>query len=127
MDLTSKPEDRAQRLGSTLARLWRAIQSLEDRFGVWLAYVGCSAWTSTLIRWALRAAFLAIAVYGFVAFLLALVAILLMAAAFSAHDTPDLASAFETPQWRDGIEGYGCYKGGTRVDDHRLFESDTEI
>lgn len=117
MDLTSKPEDRAQRLGSTLARLWRAFRNLEFRFGGWLASMGCPSLCITATRWALRAGVIVLAFYQFAYVAVGLVALLLVGSfggkAILLPEPP------KEDEWRMGWAGFGMYDANDcRIDPH---------
>ena len=117
MDLTSKPEDGAQRWGSTLARLWRAIRNRDAQFGAWFIRTGCPKWGVALVRWGLRIALIAAAVYSFATLVLVMAAALLIAR-LGGKAIP-LPEPSPEEEWRGGWAGFGLYDSSDRpIDPH---------
>ncbi|CAK1313893.1 Protein of uncharacterised function (DUF3742) [Burkholderia pseudomallei] len=102
----------AERVGRGLGRAWFAIRRQEARVVQHLMHQGLSRGIATLIMWAVKLLVLGVLLY--VAFWLTLVAIFVLVAAWLAGNADDTAD--DKPQWRNGLSGYGLYRGDVRVD-----------
>ncbi len=77
-----------------------------------LMHQGLPRGIAMLILWAVKMLVLGVLLY--VAFWLTLVAIFVLVAARLAGNADDTAD--DKPQWRNGLSGYGLYRGDVRVD-----------
>ncbi|CAJ9214606.1 Protein of uncharacterised function (DUF3742) [Burkholderia pseudomallei] len=102
----------AERVGRGLGRAWLAIRRQEARVVQHLMHQGLSRGIATLIMWAVKLLVLGVLLY--VAFWLTLVAIFVLVAAWLAGNADDTAD--DKLQWRNGLSGYGLYRGDVRVD-----------
>ncbi|KVW44757.1 DUF3742 family protein [Burkholderia ubonensis] len=103
----------AERLGRALGCVWRAYKRWEARAVQWMVGKGMSGGNAIAVLWAVKLLVLGVLLY--VAFWLALLVVFAIVAAWLAQyadDTPDE----ERPQWRNGLSGYGLYRGDTRID-----------
>ena len=111
---TSTRMSTAERLGRFLSRGWRAYAHGERRFVDRLVSWNVPARAVRAALWLAKAALLAVAFY--VAFWLALLLLVLVAAAWGARDAdwepPE-------PEWKQGPIGFGLYTyDGYRIDPH---------
>ncbi|MFG7103575.1 DUF3742 family protein [Burkholderia pseudomallei] len=102
----------AERIGRALGRVWLAIRRQEALVVQRLVRKGLPRGVALLIMWAAKLLVLGILLY--VAFWLTLIAIFVLAAAWLAGNADDTAE--DKPQWRNGLSGYGLYRGDVRVD-----------
>lgn len=102
----------AERVGRRLGRVWLAIRRQEARVVQHLVRLGLSRSVAVLIMWAAKLLVLGVLLY--VAFWLTLVAIFVLVAAWLAGNADGTAD--DEPQWRNGLSGYGLYRGDVRVD-----------
>lgn len=102
----------AERIGRGLGRTWLVIRRQDARVVQHLMHQGLSRGIATLILRAVKLLVLGVLLY--VAFWLTLVAIFVLAAAWLAGNADDTAE--DKPQWRNGLSGYGLYRGDVRVD-----------
>ncbi|CAJ5352523.1 Protein of uncharacterised function (DUF3742) [Burkholderia pseudomallei] len=102
----------AERIGRGLGRAWLVIRRRDARVVQHLMHQGLSRGIATLILWAVKLLVLGVLLY--VAFWLTLVAIFVLAAAWLVGNADDTAE--DKPQWRNGLSGYGLYRGDVRVD-----------
>ncbi|KIP18988.1 hypothetical protein KY49_3552 [Burkholderia sp. MSHR3999] len=102
----------AERVGRGLGHAWLAIRRKEACVMQQLVRQGLSRGFATLVLWAVKLFVLGVLLYA--AFWLTLVAIVVLAAAWLVGNADDPAD--EKPQWRNGLSGYGLYRGDVRVD-----------
>ena len=102
----------AERIGRGLGRAWLAVRRQEMCVVRYLVRQGLSRGVARFILWAVKLFVLGVLLY--VAFWLTLVAIVVMAAAWLAGNADGAAD--DKPQWRNGLSGYGLYRGDVRVD-----------
>lgn len=102
----------AERIGRGLGCAWLVIRRQEVRMVQYMVRQGLSPGVATLILWAVK--LLALGVMLYAAFWVALLLIFLVAAAWVArhHNWEDE----EKPEWRNGLSGFGLYRGGIRID-----------
>jgi hypothetical protein len=103
----------AERAGRWLGRAWRSFARQDARAIRWLANQGLPAGVARVLLWIVK-----LAVFGvllFAAFWLALLLLFAVGAAWVAHNA-DLRDDDQEPEWRNGWEGYGLYRGGVRID-----------
>lgn len=102
----------AHRFGERAGHIWRWLVRQDRRAVDWLTTQGLSAGAARAVSWALK--LLVLGVLLCAAFWLTLVAAFVFAGAWlvgSADDTAD-----DKPQWRNGLSGYGLYRGDVRID-----------
>jgi hypothetical protein len=102
----------AEGTGQTLGHAYTAYKRHERRVAQWMVERGLAAGTSNIVMWGVK--LLALGVLLYVAFWLTLVALFVLAAAWLARTEDDTAD--DTPQWRNGLSGYGLYRGDVRID-----------
>lgn len=102
----------AERTGRGFGRAWLAIRRQEARVVQHLMRQGLSRGIATLSLWAVKLLVLGVLLY--VAFWLTLVVIFVLVAAWLAGNADDTAE--DKPRWRNGLSGYGLYRGDVRVD-----------
>lgn len=102
----------AERAGRALGRMWRGCVRLDRKANGWLVAQG---WAPGVARAALLAIKLVVlGVLFYAAFLLALLLLFLVAAAWTVR-TADWDDEPE-PEWRTGADGFGLYRGDVRID-----------
>lgn len=102
----------AERIGQMLGHAWIAYKRQEQRVVQWMVGKDLAAGTANLVMWGTKLLVLGVLLY--VAFWLTLVALFVLAAAWFARNEDDTAD--DTPQWRNGLSGYGLYRGDVRID-----------
>jgi len=88
-----------------LARLWSGFVRLDRNACGWLVAQGLPAGLAKTILWVVKLAVLGVLLYS--AFWLALLLVFADA---------DESSDDDEPQWRNGLDGYGLYRGEVRID-----------
>jgi hypothetical protein len=104
----------AERFGNWLGRGWRGYVRRERQVSGWLAAQGVPCGAATVLLWIAKLAVLGVLFYA--AFWLAVLIVVAVVAARSAHnadwETPE-------PEWQNGPAGFGLYThDGYRIDPH---------
>ncbi|HCE6774638.1 hypothetical protein AO961_32120 [Pseudomonas aeruginosa] len=113
MTKSSRSTRRAERAGRWLAGRYRALVHQEERFVHWATGKRLPAAMARGLTWLVRLVVVAILAYA--AIWLALVAGGIWFCAWALHHGSG-GEQEERPQWRDGLDGFGLYRGGVRVD-----------
>ncbi|NLC35490.1 MAG: DUF3742 family protein [Alcaligenaceae bacterium] len=103
---------KAERFGHGLARLWRWLVRADGWMRAKLVRQGFPQGAATATLWLARLAALGVLMYA--AMWLAALVVFAVAAAWMGRNDDLLQE--EQPKWRDGMQGYGLYRGGVRVD-----------
>ena len=105
----------AERTGRMLARLWSGFVRLDRNACGWLVAQGLPAGLAKTILWVVKLAVLGALLYS--AFWLALLLAFAGIAAWMVRNVDaDESSDDDEPQWRNGLDGYGLYRGEVRID-----------
>lgn len=105
----------SHRLGRGAARAWRGYLRREQRVAGWLVACGVPAGATTAVLWIIKLAVLGALLYS--AFWLALLLAFAGIAAWMVRNVDaDESSDDDEPQWRNGLDGYGLYRGEVRID-----------
>lgn len=111
---------RAERFGQGLSRLWRWLVRVDGGMTTWLVRQRFPQGAATATLWLARLAVLGVLMYA--ALWLALLVVFAVAAAWLGSQTP-AARNDDTDEWRNGLQGYGLYRDGVRVDSAMMFEN----
>ena len=106
----------SHRLGRGAGRAWRGYLRREQRVAGWLVTRGgVPAGAATAVLWIVKLAVLGVLLYS--AFWLALLLAFAVIAAWMVRNVDaDESSDDDEPQWRNGLDGYGLYRGEVRID-----------
>lgn len=105
----------SHRLGRGAGRAWRGYLRREQRVAGWLVTRGVPAGAATAVLWVVKLAVLGALLYS--AFWLALLLAFAGIAAWMVRNVDaDESSDDDEPQWRNGLDGYGLYRGEVRID-----------
>ena len=105
----------SHRLGRGAGRAWRGYLRREQRVAGWLVTRGVPASAATAVLWVVKLAVLGVLLYT--AFWLALLLAFAAIAAWMVRNADaDESSDDDEPQWRNGLDGYGLYRGEVRID-----------
>lgn len=105
----------AERIGRWLGLMWSGYAHREQQACGWLVAQGLPAVLAKALLWIVKLGVLALLFYG--AFWLALLLIFAIAAALMASNADvDESNDDDDPQWRNGLDGYGLYRGEIRID-----------
>jgi hypothetical protein len=102
----------SERAGRWLGRFWRGVAHRESRAIRWLAAQGVPVRTGRLLFWVVKLVFFGVLLY--VAFWVALLLLFGVVAAWLARGA-DWSDEQET-EWRNGMSGFGLYRGDVRID-----------
>ena len=103
------------RLGRRAGLAWRGYLRREQRVAGWLVTRGVPAGAATAVLWVVKLAVLGALLYS--AFWLALLLAFAAIAAWMVRNADaDESSDDDEPQWRNGLDGYGLYRGEVRID-----------
>ena len=103
------------RLGRRAGLAWRGYLRREQRVAGWLVTRGVPAGAATAVLWVVTLAVLGALLYS--AFWLALLLAFAAIAAWMVRNADaDESSDDDEPQWRNGLDGYGLYRGEVRID-----------
>ena len=102
-----------ERAGRIFGRAYRAAMRREAQVVQWLVGKGLPIPGAKAILWIIKLAVIGVLLY--VAFWLALLLIFIVGAAWIARNA-DFSGDDEQPEWRNGWDGYGLYRGGVRID-----------
>lgn len=111
-----KPHPRTskvQRAGTLLGKAWRKVVHREKQLRAWLIERGVPAPATTVLLWIAKLVALGVLLYA--AFWLALLLVFAIAVAWAAENA-DWDDEDDRPQWRNGLDGFGLYRGGVRID-----------
>lgn len=112
---TSTRMSGAERAGRKLGQLWHRLVQCDRQATRWLIQAGVPVPLVTALAWGMKLAVLALALY--VAFWLALLLVFAFAGAWLLRQPGwDIDEDEDKPQWRDGLDGYGLYRRGRRID-----------
>ena len=111
MTIASKPSW-AHRLGEQAGHAWRWLARQDRRAAAWLTTQGLSAGAAKAMSWVAKLLVLGALLY--VAFWLTLVVMFVFVATWLAGAVDGTTD--DKPQWRNGLSGYGLYRGDVRVD-----------
>lgn len=101
--------------GPGAGRAWRGYLRREQRVAGWLVTRGVPAGAATAVLWIVKLAVLGVLLYS--AFWLALLLAFAVIAAWMVRNVDaDESSDDDEPQWRNGLDGYGLYRGEVRID-----------
>lgn len=103
------------RLGRGAGRAWRGYLHREHRAAGWLVACGVPAGATTTVLWIVKLAVLGVLLYS-ASWLALLLAFVLIAAWMVRNVDADESSDDDEPQWRNGLDGYGLYRGEVRID-----------
>jgi hypothetical protein len=98
-----------------LARLWSGFVRLDRKACGWLVAQGLPAGLAKTILWVVKLAVLGVLLY-FAFWLALLLAFAAIAAWMVRNADADESSDDDEPQWRNGLDGYGLYRGEVRID-----------
>ena len=105
----------SHRLGRGAGRAWRGYLRREQRVAGWLVTRGVPASVATAVLWIVKPAVLGVLLYS--AFWLALLLAVAGIAAWMVRNVDaDESSDDDEPKWRNGLDGYGLYRGEVRID-----------
>lgn len=110
---------KAERFGQGLGRVWRWLVRADGKMTAWLMRQGFPQGAAIAILWLARLAALGVLMYA--ALWLALLVVFALAAAWAGGHKP-VVQEDDTDEWRDGLQGYGRYQNGARVDSAMVFE-----
>ncbi|WP_025807382.1 DUF3742 family protein [Pseudomonas chlororaphis] len=113
MTIPSRSSRRAERAGRWLAAKYRALARQEERFVHWATGKRIPLALAHGFTWLVRLA--VVATLAYVAFWLAFVVGALWFCAWALHHGHG-GEQGARPQWRNGLDGFGQYRGGVRVD-----------
>jgi hypothetical protein len=98
-----------------LGRMWRGFVRLDRKVCGWLVAQGLPAGLSKALLWVVKLVVLGVLLYS--AFWLALLlAFAILAAWVVRNADADESDDDDEPQWRNGLDGYGLYRGEIRID-----------
>ncbi|AOK17103.1 hypothetical protein WT26_14500 [Burkholderia cepacia] len=103
----------AHRFGEWAGQTWRWLARQDRRALAWLTMQGLPVGAAKMVSWAVKLLVLVAVFYA--AFWLALLVVFAIVAAWLAQHADDTSDE-ERPQWRNGLSGYGLYRGDTRID-----------
>ncbi|UYC11823.1 DUF3742 family protein [Xanthomonas sp. CFBP 8445] len=103
----------SRRAGRASARTWRWLLARNAQFTGWLIAAGAPAIVAKAIG--ACALLLVIGVLLYVAFWLGTLVLAVIAALWLIGRV-DLDDHEEEPRWRDGVAGFGLYRGEVRID-----------
>ncbi|MFK1436712.1 DUF3742 family protein [Pseudomonas aeruginosa] len=113
MTKSSRSTKRAEHAGRWLAGRYQALAHQEERFVNWAAGKRVPPAMARGFAWLVRLAVVATLAYA--AFWLAFFVGIIWFCAWTLHrgggEEPEAK-----PQWREGLDGYGLYRGGVRID-----------
>lgn len=105
----------SHRLGRGVGRAWRGYLRREQRVAGWLVTHGMPGGAATAVLWIVKLAVLGVLLYS--AFWLTLLfAFVILAFWVVRKGDADGSSDDDEPQWRNGLDGYGLYRGEVRID-----------
>ncbi len=110
---TNKHINNAERLGHWLGGLWHGYVRRERQAVIWMVAEGVPAGVAAAVLWVAKIAVLGALLY--VAFWIALLIVFVTMVAWAARNA-DVCNNDDKPQWRNGLDGYGLYRGGMRID-----------
>lgn len=110
---------KAERFGQGLGRVWRWLVRADGKMTAWLMRQGFPQGAAIATLWLARLAALGVLMYA--ALWLALLVVFALAAAWAGGHKP-VVQDDDTDEWRDGLQGYGRYQNGARVDSAMVFE-----
>jgi len=87
----------------------------EQRVAGWLVTRGVPAGAAMAVLWIVKLAVLGVLLYSAL-WLALLLALVILAAWMVRNADADESSDGEEPQWRNGLDGYGLYRGEIRID-----------
>lgn len=102
------------RLGRGAGGAWRFYVRREAGLLIWLNRLGLSLGLAKGFLWFVKLIALGALLYA--AFWVALVLLCIIVAARGVMELEPELDEEEQPQWRNGLSGYGLYRGGTRID-----------
>ncbi len=105
----------SHRLGRGAGCVWRGYLRHERRVAGWLVARGVPAGAATAVLWIVKLAVLGLLLYT-ASWLALLLAFVLIAAWMVRNVDADESSDDDEPQWRNGLDGYGLYRGEVRID-----------
>ena len=105
----------SHRLGRGAGRAWRGYLRHERSVVGWLVARGVPAGAATAVLWLFKLAVLGLLLYT-ASWLALLLAFVLIAAWMVRNVDADESSDDDEPQWRNGLDGYGLYRGEVRID-----------
>ena len=105
----------SHRLGQGAGRAWRGYLRREQRVAGWLVTRGVPAGGATAVLWIVKLTVLGMLLYT-VSWLVLLLAFAVIAAWMVRNVDADESSDDDEPQWRNGLDGYGLYRGEVRID-----------
>lgn len=106
----------AERVGRAIGHAWAAYKRQERGAVQWMVGNGLTAVTAKMVLWVAK--LLVLVVLFYVAFWMALLLAIVFVAAWGARHV-DWSDDERSPEWRDGLSGFGLYdKDGLRVDPH---------
>ncbi|MDA8448953.1 DUF3742 family protein [Acidovorax sp. NCPPB 3859] len=103
----------SRRAGRAAARTWRWLLVRNGQFTGWL--IGAGAPTSVAKAVSVCALLLVVGVLLYGAFWLGMLVIVVIAALWLICRV-DLRDHEQEPRWRDGVAGFGLYRGEVRID-----------
>lgn len=103
----------SMRLGAWLGRLCRGYQLFEYRILQCLSEKGLPRWLIKTCGWMIRLS--ALGIFLYMAFWLAVICCAIILAVRWVQKA-DFDPYEDRPEWKNGLSGYGLYRGGIRVD-----------
>ncbi len=113
MTIPSSSSRRAERAGRWLAGRYQALVRQEERFVRWATGKRLPPAMARGFTWLARLAMVATLAYA--AFWLALMVGLIWFCAWALHHGKGYEPEAR-PQWREGLDGHGLYRGDVRID-----------
>ncbi|HCE7024972.1 TPA: DUF3742 family protein [Pseudomonas aeruginosa] len=113
MTTPSRSTRRAERAGRWLAGRYRVFVRQEERFVHWSTGKRIPLAVARGFTWLVQ--FVVVATLAYVAFWPALVVGVIWFCAWALHHGRG-GEQDARPQWRNGLDGFGQYRGGVRVD-----------
>lgn len=102
-----------QRIVDKGAQLWRAVQYRNRRIEDWFIQQGVPNGIAYTFLWIIEAGVLLVILY--MAFWIILLIALLVSFVWLVRNY-DFDDREKAPEWREGISGYGLYRGNVRID-----------
>lgn len=109
----NRKSTRSRRLGAWLGRACRSYLSRERRLSMRLSESGVPIWLTKTCCWIIKLGVLGLFLYT--AFWIALISCVITFVAWWILKA-DFDPYEEQPKWRNGLSGYGLYRGGVRID-----------
>lgn len=104
-----------ERTGRTMGRIWRGFLRQNRRANEWLIAHGVPEEGAQAVLCAVKLLVLGVLLYA-VSWLVLLLAFAILAAWVARNSDADVSSDDDEPQWRNGLDGYGLYRGEIRID-----------